>query len=126
MVQSFKIFSKNMMIREISKQTGLSLDTIRYYEKIGLLKRENKARKGNYYKEFTELDLKILFLIQLMKEYGFTLNEIKEFMAEAKANGNNAFHKMEGRISKRINEIDEKMNELSLYRKRLTALKKNL
>jgi DNA-binding transcriptional MerR regulator len=82
-----------MLIGEVSKQTGLSRDTIRYYEKSGLLKRDKKARRENYYKEYSDLDLKVLFLIQLMKEYGFTLNEIREFIIEAEEKRNDAFKK---------------------------------
>src|SRR4051812_9455160 len=84
-------YPKNMLIGEVSKQTGLSKDTIRYYEKSGLLKREQKARRRNHYKEYSELDLKILFFIQLTKEYGFTLNEIKDFLSEIEKKKNEAF-----------------------------------
>ena len=115
-----------MLIGEVSKQTGLSKDTIRYYEKSGLLKREKKARRGNYYKEYSELDLKILFFIQLSKEYGFTLNEIKEFMLEMEERKNDAFNKVDLKISKKIDEVDKKINELLIIKKRLEALKKNL
>lgn len=115
-----------MLIQEIVAKTGLSRDTIRYYEKEGLIRKDKKGRKESYFKDYSDHDLKGLHLIQLMKEYGFTLSEIKEFLAEAKENGNTAFHKMEGKVSKRINEINKKLSELLIYKKRLIALKKNL
>jgi len=115
-----------MLIGEVCKQTGLSRDTIRFYEKSGLLKRDKKARRGNYYKEYSELDLKILFFIQLIKEYGFTLTEIKEFLSEMEKKKNGAFNKTDLKISKKINEVDKKINELLKIKKRLKALEKNL
>jgi len=115
-----------MLIGEIAKQTGLSRDTIRYYEKIGLWKRDKKARRGNYYKEYSDYDLKALFIIQLTKEYGFTLNEIKEFMTELDEKRNDAFKGLNQKVTQKIKEVDEKVNELLLFKKRLVALKKNL
>ena len=115
-----------MLIGEVSKQTGLSKDTIRYYEKSGLLKRDKKARRGNYYKEYSELDLKILFFIQLSKEYGFTLNEIKEFLLEMEKKKNDAFNNVDLKISKKINEVDQKITGLLKIKERLIALQKHL
>ncbi|HEY5825283.1 MAG TPA: MerR family transcriptional regulator [Cyclobacteriaceae bacterium] len=115
-----------MLIGEVSKQTGLSKDTIRYYERSGLLKRDKKARRGNYYKEYSELDLKILFFIQLSKEYGFTLKEIKEFLVEMEKKKNEAFNKVDLKISKKIGEVEQKITELLKVKDRLMALQENL
>jgi DNA-binding transcriptional MerR regulator len=115
-----------MLIGEVSKQTGLSRDTIRYYEKMGLLRRDKKARRGNYYKEYSDDDLKILHFIQLLKEYGFTLNEIKVFLIEMEIKRNDAFKNIESKISKKINDVTQQINELQKLRERLLALKKRL
>ena len=62
-----------MKIGEFATCTGLSKDTIRYYEKIDLLHPEiiNKHR------EYSEQDIEIIATIRKLKLTGFSLQEIK-------------------------------------------------
>jgi len=69
-----------MLIGELSKRTGFSHDTIRFYEKKGLIETNKKDRRGNNYKEYPETVYNKLVLIKTVKELGFTLNEIDEFI----------------------------------------------
>lgn len=62
-----------MKISEFSTSTGLSKDTIRYYEKIDLLQPKIK----NKHREYTKEDLKIIDTIIKLKQTGFSLQEIK-------------------------------------------------
>lgn len=60
-------------IGEVSSYTGLSKDTIRYYEKIELLQPEiNK-----HHRDYNEQDIEIIETIILLKQTGFSLKEIK-------------------------------------------------
>ncbi|WP_268239029.1 MerR family transcriptional regulator [Oceanobacillus neutriphilus] len=61
---------------EASSSTGLSKDTIRYYEKIGLL--HPKIKKAH--REYSETDLDIMDAIMKLKQTGFSLNEIKTLL----------------------------------------------
>ena len=65
-------------IAEISKKTGLSYDTIRYYEKIGLIPRTK--RKDNGQREFDKLDLDRLIFINCLKLTDMPLKEIQRYM----------------------------------------------
>ena len=67
-----------MLIGELSKRTGFSHDTIRFYEKKGLIAMNKKERRENNYKEYPESVYNKLVLIKTVKELGFTLNEIDE------------------------------------------------
>ncbi len=69
-----------MLIGEISKKTNLSRDTIRFYEKKGLLKVDRSNSKYNNYKKYTERHVEQLLLIKNAKQFGFTLNEVAELM----------------------------------------------
>ncbi|MDQ3394134.1 MAG: MerR family transcriptional regulator [Bacteroidota bacterium] len=69
-----------MLIGEVSSITGLSRDTIRYYEKLGLIKVQKKSRRENNYKEYSEETIERLEIIKRAKHLGFTLKEIEEFM----------------------------------------------
>jgi len=66
-----------MNISELSKLSGLTTPTIRYYEQIKLLPKAK--RKSNGYREYTDNDLKQLSLIQQAQQVGFSLAEIKGF-----------------------------------------------
>ena len=69
-----------MRIKELSERSGLSRDTIRYYEKIGLLKLEKGDRSENNYKEYSEIHLNRLLLIKQAKKMGVTLKQIHEYI----------------------------------------------
>ena len=62
-----------MKIGEFAECTGISKDTIRYYEKIGLLQPELK----NKYREYQNHDIILIETIIKLKQTGFSLQEIK-------------------------------------------------
>lgn len=69
-----------MLIGELSKRSGFSKDTIRYYEKIGLIVLPKASRRENNYKDYPEHTLVLLKAIKKYKELGFTLEEIRELI----------------------------------------------
>lgn len=66
-------------IMEIADLTGISRDTIRYYEKIGLLPRAE--RKVNGHRVYREHDIRALRLISCLKKTGMPLEEMRPFLA---------------------------------------------
>ncbi|TCB68580.1 MerR family transcriptional regulator [Acinetobacter sp. ANC 4178] len=66
-----------MLIGELSQQINLSRDTIRYYEKMALIQ---PLVRNNGYKDYPEQTLQQLKLIQMAKNLGFTLTEIKQMI----------------------------------------------
>ena len=69
-----------MLIGQLSKRTGFSKDTIRYYEKIGLLVLPKQRRMVNNYKDYPESFVEVLNAIRKYKDLGFTLEEIRELL----------------------------------------------
>lgn len=69
-----------MLIGQLSKRTGFSKDTIRYYEKIGLIALPKKKRLDTSYKDYPEELVYLLKAIRKYKELGFTLEEIRELI----------------------------------------------
>lgn len=65
-------------IREASEQTGLSTDTIRYYEKIGLL--TYAKRKPNSHRLYRAEDLETMRMIACYKKTGLSLESMKPFL----------------------------------------------
>ncbi len=72
-----------MLIGQLSKLTGFSRDTIRYYEKIGLIELPRRRRADGNYKDYPEEVVQRLRAIRKYKELGFTLEEIRELLVLA-------------------------------------------
>lgn len=62
---------------ELAEQTGVHLETLRYYERCGLL-RPKKRPSG--YREYTETDAALLRFIKHTQQLGFSLTEIQELL----------------------------------------------
>ncbi len=75
-----------MLIGELSARSGFSRDTIRFYEKQGLIAVSRKLRRDNNYKEYTQQVLDRLFAIKRLKNFGFTLHEVAELLAMMEGN----------------------------------------
>jgi DNA-binding transcriptional MerR regulator len=112
-----------MLIGELVQRTGFTKDTIRFYEKKGLIS-IGKNRRDNNYKEYSEQVLNKLLLIRKVKDMGFTLNEIDTFFdlwQEEDATCNNLKFTLENKIK----AVDAEMIKLAELKTRLvTSLNK--
>jgi DNA-binding transcriptional MerR regulator len=103
-----------MLIGELVERTGLTKDTIRFYEKKGLISLDRRNRRENNYKEYPEQVLEKLMLIRKLKDMGFTLNEIDTFLElwrEEDASCKNLKYTLENKVTIVSNQI-QKLNEL--------------
>ena len=65
-------------IQDVSKKTGLSAHTLRYYEKEGLITGVERSRGG--FRQYTDEDLEALGLVCCLKNTGMSLQEILRFV----------------------------------------------
>ena len=103
----------------LADKAGINLETVRYYEKIGLLPKPK--RKESRYRIYDENDFARLKFIIRAKELGFTLNEIKELLdlrIESKATCGD-IKKIAGH---KIEDIEQKIKDLQNIKKVLTKL----
>jgi hypothetical protein len=68
-----------MRIGQVSKQTGVTVDAIRFYERSGLLAAPTRSEGG--YRLYSSNDLATLQFIRSLQTLGFSLNEIREFVS---------------------------------------------
>lgn len=66
-------------IGRLAKRGGVGIDTVRYYERNGLL--APRARLASGYRRYGELELARLRFIRRAQALGFTLKEVKELLA---------------------------------------------
>ena len=109
-----------MLIGELVARSGLTKDTIRFYEKKGLIALDQKSRRENNYKEYSEHVLEKLMLIRRLKDMGFTLTEVDTFLDLWRAEDatcENLKHLLENKVT----NIDEQIQRLKSLRTNLTA-----
>ncbi len=96
-------------IGEISKVCNISIKTLRYYEDLGLIKpKEVDIYSG--YRYYDDQNVKTVYKIQLLKELGFSLVEIKNF-------DETSLNKKFKDIKKEISELKKKLNLISYLNK---------
>ncbi|WP_256711035.1 MerR family transcriptional regulator [Paenibacillus sp. FSL A5-0031] len=66
-----------MKISQIAKQTGISIRSLRHYEKKGLI---TASRLDNNYREFDDSIVEVIHTIQLYLNLGLTTDQIKDIM----------------------------------------------
>jgi MerR family transcriptional regulator, aldehyde-responsive regulator len=67
-----------MKIAEVSERYGISMDTLRYYERIGLIPPVNRNKSG--IRDYTEIDLKRVEFIMCMRSAGLPVEVLTEYI----------------------------------------------
>ncbi|EOH95536.1 MerR family transcriptional regulator [Enterococcus pallens] len=67
-----------MNIKEVSQKYDLSIDTLRYYERIGLLPKVNRMKNG--YRDYSEYDENWVFYIKSMRSAGISVETLIEYV----------------------------------------------
>ena len=111
-----------MHIGQVSTITGFSRDTLRWYEKIGLIHLPKKTRRENNYRVYDEETLEQLILIKQCKAFGFTLNEIKELLNLDRIE-NWQCSAVSAIMQKKLTVIDQKILELQQLKSRIIQAK---
>lgn len=110
-----------MTIGKLAVLVGVNLETIRFYQREGILKEPTKRANGyRYYNSDHALRLSF---IKRAKDLGFTLKEIKElFEMNTKSRATCGFVKT--RAEEKISEIDQKIEDLKRIKNSLQDLTK--
>jgi DNA-binding transcriptional MerR regulator len=74
-----------MLIGELAERAGVSVQTIRFYERNKLLPKPSRRLSG--YREYVEADLRRLDFIRKAKALGFALEEIREILTRTGPRG---------------------------------------
>ena len=100
-----------MKINEVSKKTELSISTIRFYEKQGLIPEKYVSRDSNNYRNYSVDIIEYLLMIKTVHSVGFSLTQIKEIQ---KNNENSLSNdtKIE-LLQKKIKEVEDQKENLN-------------
>ena len=97
-------------IGEVSKLTGLSVPTLRYYDKEGLIPNINRNENG--LRDFIEQDLGTINIVTCIKGAGASIREIKEYMDLCKLGDSTLEARKQFFIEKK-RDVEEQMKHLS-------------
>lgn len=114
-----------MLIGEFAKASGLTRDTIRFYERIGLIAATETRRGSNRYKHYDSALLERMELVGKAKLLGFTLPEIGKLIRDWEGN-RLSLNQKRAIIADKIRTIDERQNELRKVRLYLQEKLKSL
>lgn len=109
----------NMLINELSKKTGVSTHTIRFYEKSGLIEgtRDESVKSNNYFHYDDTAVQKLEFIIDA-KSVGFTIKEIAQII--------DAWYNKKYSKKQKLQILDEKLISLEQKMKEIRLMKKQL
>ena len=105
-----------LKIGDVSKRSGVGIEALRFYEKSGLLEKPSRTLSG--YRVYDAQVLKRLAFIKQSQALGFSLDEIKRIIEDART-GKSPCAEVREIVRRRLEELDERVRELRRYRKEL-------
>src|SRR5215207_8802008 len=98
-----------MRIGEVAAEAAVNIQTLRYYERVGLL--PNPDRRPSGYRAYGRDTVRRVRFIKRAQELGFTLGEIGDLLALRERSAS-ACEQVEGRASATLVRIEEKIRDL--------------
>jgi DNA-binding transcriptional MerR regulator len=114
--------ARGVQIGKVASTTGLSVDTIRFYEKEGLLRQPERSQGG--FRLYSARDIEHLHFIHKAQELGFSLAEIRELLLVQDERTEACTH-VRDLIQSRLGAVRGKIDDLKRLERHLTqALRK--
>ena len=111
-------YDNNLRIGELACRAGLSTDTVRYYERLGLLRTPHRMANG--YRQYGAADLRRLQFIRRAKLLGLSLDEIRSLLHIAEEGACQPLRQQVVELLRR------KIDDCAVQLAELTALKASL
>ena len=99
-----------MNIKKVSEQLGISSDTIRYYERIGLVPPINRDKNG--VRNFTDIDIQRLDFIKCMRHAGLSIESLHEYMHLYSLNDDRTIPARKRILEEEVEKLDERIASL--------------
>jgi len=115
--------SKPMTIGQVAKLAGVGVETIRFYEREGLLNKPRRKESG--YRMFENEAVNRIKFIKNVKELGFSLKEIRELLF-LRVDSRSTATEVKKRVDSKIEQIDRRINDLKRVRNALAQLSRSV
>jgi DNA-binding transcriptional MerR regulator len=110
---------RSFTIGTLARSANVSVETVRYYERRGLL---DQPARGNGYRQYSEDDVERLALVRRAKALGFTLAEIRELLGTGGAARTRSAGEILVAARAKLGQVDDDLRHLTLLRGRLSDL----
>lgn len=104
---------------EVAEQSGVSRETVRYYEKRRLIPKPSRTAAG--YRQYTDEHVERIRFVKRAQELGFTLAEIKELLS-LRADPETGSPQVKHQAREKVAEVEEKIRDLRRIKEALTRL----
>jgi MerR family mercuric resistance operon transcriptional regulator len=110
---------KALTIGQVARSAGVGIETVRFYEREGLL--QEPARKESGYRQYENDVVARLRFIRRAKELGFSLKEIKELLV-LRVDPATSCAEVRKRAESKISDVEEKIEDLQRIKQALKKL----
>jgi len=105
--------------KEIAQATGVSTDTLRHYERKGLLPRVHRTASGH--RRYSPETVERVLLIQRALVVGFSLKDLSRVLS-VRDRGGAPCHNVRALVSERLDALERQIEELGMLRNELRTL----
>ena len=102
-----------MNSKEVAEIMDLPVDTLRYYERIGIMPPVERNKNG--YRNYRNVDLNWIFIIKRLREAGLSIEALLEFATLTQNDGDTTAAKKDI-LTEQLGELDDKMADLDRTR----------
>ncbi len=102
--------SAGMQIGELARQSGCNVETIRYYERVGLL--PAPPRSAGRYRLYDSPDVRRLAFVRRARELGFTLDQVRALLALSAKDGRDACAEVHNLAAEHLTEVRARIADL--------------
>lgn len=110
---------RTLKIGELAREAGVNVQTVRYYERRGLL--EEPPRRASGYREYPESDVARLGFIRRAQALGFTLTEIDDLLS-LRVDPRTTSADVHRRVEEKLADVEAKLADLRRIRGALREL----
>ena len=109
----------NLKVGKLAEAAGVGVETIRFYERRGLLQQPEKKASG--YREYNPGDVARIQFIKTAQAIGFTLKEIAELI-QLEKDHNSRCGDVQQRAQEKVQLVEQKITQLQKMRAELNRL----
>ena len=107
----------SLRMNEVARAAGVNRETLRYYERRGLLEAPERSPGGH--RLYDDRAVQNLRIIKAAQRLGFTLEEVADLLEVGRRSGRNA--SLQARAQDKLAEVEERLADLETIRANLVA-----
>jgi len=111
-----------LQIGELARRTGVSVDTIRHYERLGLLAKAARTNAG--YRQYPPSAVDRVMLVRHALRFGFSLRDVAGFL-RVRESGGTPCRDVRAAADRILTAVDQRIAELSAARKDMSRTLRN-